>query len=110
MAYNIPYCFWSPDGKRENAYFVKDIMKRLEQAEKLLIICCSGQRSSKVCEELVKNGFKEVFNIDKGFEGDKAEDINSIYYGYRRHLNGWQHDGLPYTYELKEGLAYKLNE
>lgn len=110
MAYNIPYEFWIPKGNKKNSHFVEDVMKRFKQTDTLLIICRSGQRSFKVCEELMRNGFEEVLNVEKGFEGDKVENDSSIYYGYRRHLNGWQHDGLPYTYELKEELVYKVEE
>jgi hypothetical protein len=43
--------------------------------------------------------FAEVFNIGKGFEGDKNSD------GYRT-VNGWKNSGLPYTYTLKRKLSY----
>ena len=88
-------------------HFVEDILERFKKEDKLIIMCRSGKRSPKACEELVKAGFENIIEVAGGFEGAKVEDRDSIYYGYRRHINGWQHDGLPYTYEIDPRLSYK---
>lgn len=105
MAYNIPYKFWTPEGMVENPNFIRDVEARFKKTDRLILICRSGKRSRLACEVLIEAEFEHVFNVLGGFEGDKVEDKNSIYYGYRRHINGWQHDGLPYTYEI-----YEINE
>jgi rhodanese-related sulfurtransferase len=107
MAYNIPYMFWTPEGMRKNDSFVRDVAARFKRTDRLLIICRSGGRSRRASDMLIEAGFEQVFNVLGGFEGDRVEDKNSTYYGYRGYINGWKHDGLPYTYEMKEELTYK---
>ena len=110
MAYNIPYKFWTPqEGMKINPNFVKDVTEKCEKTNIILIICRSGRRSRLACNKLAKAGFEHVFNVLCGFEGDKVKDKNSANYGHRRCINGWQHDGLPYTYGLKKELIYKLH-
>ena len=72
-------------------------------------MCGWGERSVHACEILKKFGFKHLYNVVGGFEGDKVKDKNSPNYGHRCLINGWQHDGLTYTYKLKEELKYKLH-
>jgi len=107
MAYNIPYMFWTPERMKENPNFVRDVLTRFKKADRLIIICRSGRRSRLACDILREAGFEYVFNVLGGFEGDKVEDKNSIYYGYRSYINGWKHDGLPYTYKMNQELIYK---
>ncbi|MBC8526015.1 MAG: hypothetical protein H8D22_03950 [Candidatus Cloacimonetes bacterium] len=110
MAYNIPYKFWTPEeGMIVNPNFAEDVMEKFNKTDRLLIICRSGKRSCFACDILIEVGFENIFNVLGGFEGDKVKDQNSIYYGYRRNIRGWQHDGLPYTYELNDELIYKLH-
>jgi hypothetical protein len=45
------------------------------------------------------SGFADVFNIEKGFEGDKSPE------GYRT-VNGWKNSGLPYTYRVDREFRY----
>ena len=107
MAYNIPCFFWTPEGFVENANFVDDVEARFKKTDRLVIICRRGNRSCSACDKLAKAGFKHVFNVLYGFEGDQLADEKSVYYGYRLHINCWHHDGLPYTYHINEDLAYK---
>ena len=109
MAYNIPYNFWTTKGiMKINPNFANDVVEKFEKTDRLLIICMSGKRSCLACNKLAEAGFEHIFNVLGGFEGDKVKDINSTNYGHLRCINGWQHDGLPYTYEFKEELIYKL--
>lgn len=109
MAYNIPYKSWTPEGLKINHDFVKDVSEKFKKTDRLLIICRSGKRSRNACSQLVGAGFKNVFNVSDGFEGDMVRDSSSPHYGHRRYVNGWQHDGLPYTYECEKKLIYKLH-
>lgn len=106
MAYNIPYKFWTPKEKILNSTFAQEVAARFKKTDRLILICRTGKYSRLACEKLIKTGFKRVFNVLHGFEGDKVKDKKSIDYGHRGAINGWKHDGLPYTYELKNKLSY----
>lgn len=106
MAYNIPYKFWTPKEMVINSTFAEDVAEKFEKTDRLILICRLGKRSCLACNELAKAGFEHLFNVLGGFEGDKVKKKKSIDYGHRRAINGWQYDGLPYTYELDNKLIY----
>jgi rhodanese-related sulfurtransferase len=54
---------------------------------------------------LAEAGFKNVYNITDGFEGDAVKDPEGYYYG-KRVKNGWRNSGAPWTYKLESDLAY----
>ena len=56
----------------------------------VLTICRSGKRSFAAAEELVRQGFKNVYNVDEGFEGDLDGKK------HRSTINGWRHRNLPW--------------
>lgn len=56
----------------------------------VLTICRSGKRSLAAAEALARQGFREVYNIAEGFEGDLNEK------GHRNSLNGWRFHNLPW--------------
>ena len=56
----------------------------------LLTICRSGKRSLAAAEALSKSGFKNVFNIEEGFEGDRDGTM------HRSTINGWRFHNLPW--------------
>ena len=60
------------------------------EALPVLIICRSGKRSLVAAEALLKSGFRKVYNIEQGFEGDRdgAE--------HRSTINGWRYQNLPW--------------
>lgn len=101
MAYSIPLLFWNEDRAEmeSNARFVLDLQDRFQASDRLIFICRSGGRSANAARMAQKSGFSEVFNVEKGFEGDKDND------GYRT-VNGWKNSQLPYTYALKSELRY----
>jgi hypothetical protein len=47
---------------------------------------------------LAKVGFKSVYNIIDGIEGDIVNDA-SVFSGQRM-KNGWKNSGLPWTYDI----------
>lgn len=56
----------------------------------VLALCRSGNRSEAAADALSGAGFKRVYNIAEGFEGDR--DGNK----HRGSLNGWRFHGLPW--------------
>ena len=57
---------------------------------KIFLICRSGKRSSEAALLLEADGYKCLFNVYDGFEGDK--NIN----GHRNLINGWRFSNLPW--------------
>jgi rhodanese-related sulfurtransferase len=113
-AYNIPIRFLTTEvGKKgyieaDNPNFGKDLLARFNpENDTLIVLCRSGNRSCKGCNEAIKAGFKEdqVFNLMGGFEGGKNKNKDSIYNG-KRWAGGWKLEGLPWTYKMKKELMY----
>jgi rhodanese-related sulfurtransferase len=131
-AYLFPYMFMTTEfGKNGEEYgyrfnvknksFVEEIGKVFKKTDNLLIICREGVRSALASKDLMSSGFKHVFNVEDGFEGQKFptfEDSNrhkfyrqlakrnKIYgFNHRRHY-GWQWWGLPWVYEIDPKYIY----
>jgi rhodanese-related sulfurtransferase len=113
MAVNIPSQFmtyrWNPEKKenlmKDNPKFVQQVKKAFKPTDTILVMCRSGHRSAASVEKLAKAGFKTVYNILDGFEGDKVKDKNDPNVG-KRAKNGWKVSGLPWTYDLNLDLMY----
>ena len=56
----------------------------------IIAICRSGKRSQAAAEELDREGFNNLYNIEDGFEGDM--DNNR----HRNTVNGWRFANLPW--------------
>jgi rhodanese-related sulfurtransferase len=54
------------------------------------LLCRSGARSLAAGEELVRQGFRRVYNIEEGFEGEKDAE------NHRNTISGWRFRGLPW--------------
>ena len=85
-----------------NPNFVDDIRSFLKSPagdkDKVLILMCrSGDRSAAAVDVLADAGFKNVYTLVGGFEGDKDKSG-------RRTVNGWKIDGLPWTTSIREGF------
>lgn len=81
-----------------NAEFVTKVEKRavakgLGKSDQIIVMCRSGDRSSKAADALAQAGFTNVWSVVDGFEGDLSKDA-------RRDVNGWRNAGLPWTYKL----------
>ena len=111
MAWNIPAFLqtynWDPEKKHfamvPNADFVEHVKETFKSDEIILVTCRSGGRSAMVTNILAKAGFKHVYNITDGFEGDKVKNTGSVFEGIRM-VNGWKNSGLPYTYKIDPKL------
>ena len=56
----------------------------------VLLICRSGRRSYEAAEELMRHGFRDVYNVAEGFEGDRDGE------NHRSTINGWRYCNLPW--------------
>jgi rhodanese-related sulfurtransferase len=107
MAWNIPLVVqtyqWDASGSKlpmkPNPDFLKEAKALFKPADILLVMCRSGGRSAIAVNLLAEAGFKNVYNIVDGMEGDTVDDPDSVYHG-KRLKNGWKNSGLPWTYDL----------
>jgi rhodanese-related sulfurtransferase len=88
--------------------FVPEVERRL--AEKglgkdaaIILMCRSGDRSSRAANRLLQAGYTQVYSVPDGFEGDRARE--GAQKG-QRVLNGWKNAGLPWSYELDKARMY----
>ncbi len=113
MARNIPLMFLARqwDGKtrlpvmKANARFVEQVKAHFKPGDTILIMCRSGVRSKCAVDRLAKEGYKHLYNIVDGMEGDSVKDTESVFVG-KRMRNGWKNSGAPWTYEIDPKLAF----
>ena len=104
MAWNIPLAFvpyQRKNGKFEytvkmNPDFVAEVKTIAGPDDILFLMCRSGGRSAMAVNQLAAAGFKNVYNIIDGMEGDKVNDPGSVFIG-KRMRNGWKNSGLPWV-------------
>lgn len=73
-----------------NPRFVRDLESKTGKDAVVLLLCRSGKRSALAAEAAARAGFRHVFNIREGFEGDLDDQQR------RGSFNGWRHAGLPW--------------
>lgn len=73
--------------------------KGLSKNDPVVLICRSGDRSSRAANRLADDGFTQVHSVVDGFEGDMSKDG-------RRSVNGWKNAGLPWSYKLDKAKMY----
>lgn len=111
MAHNVTLFFqsyeWDPEKKhfpmKPNPDFITQVKKIFKPNDLILVTCRSGGRSAMAVNQLAKVGFKNVYNITDGFEGDKVKEKESVFVGQRK-VNGWKNSGIPYTYSINPEL------
>ena len=79
--------------------FVSRVKGVAEPDDTILLMCRSGGRSAIAVNLLAESGFKNVYQILDGMEGDAVEDPDSLFLGQRL-KNGWKNSGCPWTYKL----------
>lgn len=84
--------------------FVPEVNRRLKdkglaKTDAVVLICRSGDRSSRGANRLADDGFTQVWSVVDGFEGDMSKDG-------RRSVNGWKNAGLPWSYKLDKARMY----
>ena len=113
MAWNVPLKFlayqWDAEKKKSvmnlNSDFVAQVRMIVKPTDTILVTCRSGQRSGPAVNLLVEAGFKNVYSVIDGVEGDKVKDPENVFHG-KRMKNGWKNSGLPWTYDLDPKLMY----
>ena len=90
----------SPVPVEPNQDFVPELERRLKEMglgkeTTIILICRSGDRSSKAQDRLQVAGYNKVFGIAEGFEGDTAKGGTK---DGQRAVNGWKNANLPWTY------------
>lgn len=107
MAWKIPVAIqiyeWDNEKKRFPMKPLADFVARVSEVAKpedtIMVMCRSGGRSAIAANMLAQAGFKNVYNIVDGMEGDTVEESASVFFGQRM-MNGWKNSGCPWTYKL----------
>ena len=73
-----------------NPHFVAQVKAEAGVDQPVLLICRSGTRSVEAAKALEDGGFKQVYNVQEGFEGDRDENYHRGKHG------GWRFHGLPW--------------
>lgn len=76
-------------------------LKRLTRSDIVILICRSGDRSARAADILAGAGYKRVFTVVDGFEGDTAP---SGPLAGQRAINGWKVARLPWRNLLDPGI------
>jgi rhodanese-related sulfurtransferase len=95
-----------------NPDFLPEVRRRLNAKhlgpnDAIVLICRSGDRSAAAANLLAEAGFKTVYSVVDGFEGDLAPDGPKA---GQRAVNGWKNAGLPWSYKLDRAKMYKMED
>lgn len=115
----VPYVehpeIWSDWDDKRHMYKLEpnqDFMPELERRLKamglgkdatIILLCRSGDRSSKAADRLQMAGYSKVYSVAEGFEGDTAKGGAQ---DGQRVVNGWKNAGLPWTYKVDKARMY----
>jgi rhodanese-related sulfurtransferase len=107
MAWKIPIAEQSYEWDAEKGQFpmrpLPDFLGRVQSKARpeqpILVMCRSGGRSAIAVNTLAQAGFKKVYQIVDGFEGDPVKEPDSVFIGQRL-VNGWKNSSCPWTYKL----------
>jgi len=115
---NVPYMQnsdffdWNDKGRNfkliPNSNFSIEVERRLTakgltKDDTVIVMCRSGDRSSQAANLLTDLGYKKVYSVVEGYEGDMAKEGPNK---GRRMVNGWKNDGLPWSYDLDKTKMY----
>ncbi|CAJ1930420.1 unnamed protein product [Sphenostylis stenocarpa] len=65
---NIPYMLNTPNGKVRNPDFLKEVSLACNKEDNLIVGCQIGVRSSSATVDLLSDGFKNVKDMEGGYE------------------------------------------
>lgn len=91
-----------------NADFEPELARRLAarqliKSDVVILICRSGDRTTRASNFLTEQGYSKVYSVVDGFEGDVVAEGPQA---GQRVLNGWKNAGLPWTYKLDKNKMY----
>ena len=75
----------------KNPRFLRELENKLPKDAVILLLCRSGKRSAAAAANATAAGFKHVFNVREGFEGE-LDDRQQ-----RGANGGWRQRGLPWV-------------
>ena len=89
MAWKIPVAVqryeWDPVKKEFPMQLLSDFVTRVRKVtdpdDTILAMCRSGGRSAIAVNLLAQAGYKQVYNIVDGMEGDTVDDAQSVFVG-----------------------------
>ena len=107
MAWKIPVAVQSYEWDAEKKQFpfkpLADFAARMSTVAKpddtIMVMCRSGGRSAIAANMLAKAGFKQVYNVIDGMEGDANADSDSVAQAQPL-KDGWKNSGCPWTKKL----------
>ena len=74
-----------------NPRFLRDLKAKVTLDDVLVLLCRSGKRSAAAAKAAQEAGFRRVFNVLEGFEGDLDAQQQ------RGEQGGWRYRGLPWV-------------
>jgi rhodanese-related sulfurtransferase len=85
--------------------FAPEVERRLKEKgltknDPVVLMCRSGDRSSRAANLLADLGYTRVYSVVDGFEGSINEKTG------KRDVGGWRNAGLPWSYELDKKKMY----
>jgi rhodanese-related sulfurtransferase len=107
MAWKIPVAVqiyeWDQEKKTFPMKPLPDFVARVREVanpdDTLMLMCRSGGRSAIAVNFLAQAGFKHVYNIVDGMEGDTNADSDSVAQAQPL-KDGWKNSGCPWTKKL----------
>ncbi|RBW60876.1 sulfurtransferase [Phaeobacter gallaeciensis] len=88
-----------------NSRFIESVQQHYKHGDTILVTCRSGGRAAAAVDAMAAIGFRAVYNIVDGMEGDMEKDPSSVFCGQRM-KNGWKNAGAPWTYKLNRDLLW----
>ncbi|MES2025959.1 MAG: rhodanese-like domain-containing protein [Pseudomonadota bacterium] len=91
-----------------NSDFGPELARRISASglgkdDAVILICRSGDRSSRAANLLSDLGYSKVYTVVDGFEGDVAKTGPQA---GQRVVNGWKNANLPWSYKLDKNKLY----
>ncbi len=78
--------------------------RNLSKDAPIILMCRSGgKRGAPSAKFLEGKGYKQVYEVTHGFEGDTIKDGDKKHW---RLTNGWKNAGLPWNYSLNKAKMY----
>lgn len=86
-----PNVEWRGNDLLPTAMFIDGLRRVAGMNDTVLLLCRSGVRSHAAARAAAAAGFRNVYNVLEGFEGQRNHD------GRRGEIDGWRRHGLPWT-------------
>ncbi|MEH6592337.1 MAG: rhodanese-like domain-containing protein [Halioglobus sp.] len=110
MAWKVPILFqtydWDVGEEKYPVRVLSDFVARVSEIANpdstIMAMCRSGSRSAIAVNMLAKAGYKNVYNVFDGMEGDAHNDSDSAVANVNPQ-SGWKNSGCPWTKKLTPG-------